>query len=144
MSRSRTFATLSSCERQLAVRAVVLLWFVRLGSWVLPFRTVRAWLPMLARVRHLWGRDCELSAERVGWAVATMSRYVPAATCLVRAMVADRLLVELGFPSEIRLGVVKDEHGRMQAHAWVESGAQVVIGGAEAERFRPLRSLDLP
>jgi hypothetical protein len=59
-------------------------------------------------------------------------------------MVADRLLEELGFPSEIRLGVVKDGHGRIQAHAWVESGAQVVIGGAEAERFRPLRSLDLP
>jgi hypothetical protein len=126
----------------MAVRAVALLWVVRLGLWVLPFSTLRRWLPTVARFGRGWSRGCELSAERVGWAVAATARYVPAATCLVRALVADRLLGELSLPSEMRVGVAKDGRARMQAHAWIMSGPRVIVGGAEVARFRTLQPRD--
>jgi len=50
-------------------------------------------------------------------------------------------LREEGLPSELRIGVRKDD-GELRAHAWVELGGLVVNDGAGAvAAFTPLRSL---
>ena len=35
-------------------------------------------------------------------------------------------------------GVGKDDNEQFQAHAWVESGERVLIGGRQLEEFAPL------
>jgi hypothetical protein len=52
------------------------------------------------------------------------------------------LLARRGHPALLRIGVLKGEEGRLEAHAWLESKGRIVIGGSELERFTPLVALE--
>ena len=82
-----------------------------------------------------------LSVERIGWAVALVSRWVPKATCLTQAFAAQILLTRQGYPASLRIGVAKGEGGQFEAHAWVETQGRVVLGGPQLARFTPLPTL---
>ena len=62
------------------------------------------------------------------------SRIIPgAAHCLTTALVARLMLARSGSPSELRIGVAKDQHGRLTAHAWLEAKGQPIFGVSESE-----------
>ncbi len=65
----------------------------------------------------------------VVWAVTIAGRYVPGATCLVQALVAERVLKRAGHPALLRIGVSNQPGFR--AHAWVESNGKVLLGEEE-------------
>jgi hypothetical protein len=65
---------------------------------------------------------------------------VPGTSCLAEALVAEMLLRVTGHPSVLRFGMARDDEGRPEAHAWVESGDRVVVGGRELERYEVFRS----
>ena len=118
-------------------RALFLVLAVRIGLFLLPFRAIQH---MTARVgRHA---SAVHSVFRCAWAVRASSRYVPAATCLTQALAVQVLLAESGYDSRIEIGVNKDERRRFQAHAWVVCRGEIVIGGAEADRYVPLAAWD--
>jgi hypothetical protein len=60
-------------------------------------------------------------------------------TCLTHALVAEALLRREGHGARIVIGI-RDPHAlRLDAHAWVESGGEVVVGSAtDLDRFTPL------
>src|SRR5215831_18997330 len=135
MERLRKFLLLTATERSLLIRAVLLLGAIRVGLWLLSFRTL--W-DLLARVTPARGRSRDLdysSPEQVARAVTAASRYVPRATCLTQALAAQVLLTRQGYPVSLRIGVAKGEGGRLEAHAWVENQGEVVIGGAALGRY---------
>jgi hypothetical protein len=76
--------------------------------------------------------------EKIAWAVAVASRYVPAATCLTQALAGQILLAQHGEPALLQIGVAKNEAGKLEAHAWVESRGRIIIGDSE-ELFRYTR-----
>lgn len=49
--------------------------------------------------------------------------------CLVRALVAQRLLLRQGLASTMYLGVRLNEEQKMAAHAWLRCGPYYVTGG---------------
>jgi len=51
------------------------------------------------------------------------------------------LLARRGYPALVYIGVVRDDSDELQAHAWVKSEGEVVIGGFELERYTPLATL---
>jgi hypothetical protein len=111
---------------------------IRLGLWLLPFRTMRYLVARTARrPSGSQGRERE-SARQLAWAIERVSRYVPAATCLTQALAALVLFSRAGIEARLHIGVAKDERGRLLAHAWVESEGRTVIGGWELERYRTL------
>jgi hypothetical protein len=123
---------LSVLARLLLVQALLLVWVVRVGLWLLPFQVVRK---LLARLARESGRAQEagfLLLERIVWAVRLASRYTPAATCLTQALVAKVMLNRYGYPATVHIGVARSEAGQLQAHAWVESQGRVVLGGSES------------
>lgn len=67
------------------------------------------------------------SYQEICWAVTSAARYVPGASCLPQSLVGRSMLQRAGYPAEICLGVA---HGRsgFEAHAWVSSEGQVVLG----------------
>lgn len=141
MKLVRRFLHLPALERWLLVRAALLLGVLRLGLWLLPFQTLRRLVSTFtASSRRV--RDAErLSRERIVWAVETAARYVsPTATCLTQALAAQALLARRGYPAVLHIGVARDNN-ELQAHAWVESEGEVVIGGFELERYTPLAAL---
>lgn len=122
----RRFLALPGQERVLLTRAAALLWLFRIALWVLPFARTRSLAHALAERGSSRARGP--APDRVGWAVETMARRVPKATCLVRAMTAQVLLARSGYPATMQIGVAKEE-GRLHAHAWVESDGRVIVGG---------------
>ncbi len=63
--------------------------------------------------------------ELVGWAASK----IPGATCVPRAMAAQRLLAKSGRAGTLIFGVRRLPNGRLDAHAWVEENGVVVHGG---------------
>ena len=137
MRRLKRFAALGSPDRILLVRAFFLVGAIRAGLCLLPFRVVQ----------RLTGKASRNAAAiyPVGtyvWAVRAASRCVPGATCLTQALAAQVLLARSGYDSRIEIGVTKDDQRRFRAHAWVVCGDEIVIGGAEADRYVPLTAWD--
>ena len=128
MKRLGKFLRLPSPERNLFVRALVIIWVTRLGLWLLPLRilprivsrTVTVVVPVPAQGR---------AAEEIVRAVARASRYVPSATCLTQALAAQALLARHGYAARLRIGIARPGPESLEAHAWVESQGEAVVGG---------------
>ncbi len=74
----------------------------------------------------------------VAWAVDTAgAKPWMRALCLPRALAAQAMLRRRGIASSLCLGVARDGQG-LAAHAWIELGQDIVVGGSEAPRFTRL------
>jgi len=124
LSPLHKFLRLSAADRSLLVRSVLLVGAARLALWTLPFNVVRRLLSRPARRPSV----PYATTERIGWAVSVAKRFVPKANCLPQALAAESLLLHGGYPVELRIGVAKTDDGRLEAHAWVESGGRLVVG----------------
>ena len=150
-------------RKRLLLSALPLLWKVRLGLWFSSLaklqRRVERWgrgrysAPLdLARVRaeveHHEAIGAELDIEGVlawrenYWALTRGALLVPQATCLTQALSMQVLLGRSGYPSRLYLGVKKSEAGGFEAHAWVECGDCIVIGGDSSHNWTPLTAWD--
>lgn len=122
------FLRLPPADRRLFVKVMLLVWTIRIGLWLLPFRLVRQVLARLEQHRTAVQTGEHTRVNRVVWAVTLASRYVPAATCLTQALVTKILLGRSGHRAVVRIGVARSDAGKLQFHAWVESNNKVVIG----------------
>ncbi|MET0341616.1 MAG: lasso peptide biosynthesis B2 protein [Polyangiales bacterium] len=53
------------------------------------------------------------------------------------------MLARHGHPSQIHVGVSRDAHGKIDAHAWVVCEGRIVVGDLpDLSRFVPLPALD--
>ena len=134
------FLQLTTKERQLLINTYFLLAAIRLGLWLLTFKTLCHRLAKLERTSFLKQDAAELN--RVIWAINLASRYqLGGVKCLARALATRVLLSRRGYPAELRIGVVKKENNQLLAHAWVESNGEVVIGGMNnLADFKPFPS----
>lgn len=99
-------------------------------------RIARA-LPAIARV--------PVPVSRLAWAIDTAAHFVPDATCLTQAVVAEALLTRYGYPARVRIGANRTDQQQITGHAWVESGTAIVIGGYDSdERFTEIFTLEGP
>lgn len=75
-------------------------------------------------------------ARAVGWAIAVLSRRWPwAIVCLPQALAAQRLLRRRQVPCVLHLGLARDAHGRLSAHAWLRCADVDITGGEVAARY---------
>jgi hypothetical protein len=129
----RTFLALPGSDRLLLIRAAATLVAVRCALHLVSIARLRAWA---GRVRR-----GDRPAARIVWAVRTAARHVHGATCLSSALTLQRLLSSAGHPSQIHIGVARDDSGFI-AHAWVVHDGVVVIGEEEHERYARLTAWD--
>ncbi len=141
MRKLLRFISLPSSDRMLLLRAAFMLTAIRLGLYLLPFKTLRRILERTGRPRR---QRAAPSVEQVVRAVASASRYIPAAgSCLTRALAAQVLLLRNGHPASFHIGVTLNGGRRLDAHAWVESGGRIVIGETpELRHYTPLLRLE--
>jgi len=139
MNRLRKFFRLPAPERLLLIRAVTLLVVVRIALWLFPFKILQQISTRFVGTSLPSSQESDISPERVVCAVQAASRYVPRATCLTQALAAQILLRFGGIPASVRIGVAKETAGSFEAHAWLESDGEVLMGGAEsAQRYTQL------
>jgi hypothetical protein len=82
------------------------------------------------------------SEEKIVRVIEVASRYIPCTTCLYKALTAQALLKMHGYQSSLHIGVVKNDKGKLNAHAWVESNGKIIIGDLkDLSRYTALPSL---
>lgn len=128
MKAAVKFSRLPLPEKRLLLKAACLLYAVRLGLWLLPFRAFRRLLAGSKTAAVQTPKAEPLPAQRIVRLIEAASRFVPAATCLTQAIASLILLRQHGHSARLRIGVAKDQNGLLEAHAWVESGGRVIIG----------------
>ena len=144
MERLNKFLRLPAVDRRLLLKVMLVVWTVRIGLWLLPFRVMRQLLAKLGRGSVGAQMEGRALVDRVVWAVTLISGYVPAATCLTQALATKMLLDRHGYRATVRLGVARSEDGQFQAHAWVERDGVVVMGGSRSQlkHYTPFPSSD--
>ena len=143
MNRLRKFLQLPAARRRCLISASLLLPAVKVWLAVLRFQTLRDLLVGLTSLPFRFSKLEESSTYDVVWAVESVSRLMPwASTCLTQALTAQVLLHRRGRPALVHIGTLKSEDGNFEAHAWVESQGEVLLGGGNLEQFTPLVILD--
>jgi hypothetical protein len=64
----------------------------------------------------------------IGRLIGRAAGIVPGSNCLAQALCCSLLLTAAGFVPFIRIGVLRDNNGAFQAHAWVELENEVIVG----------------
>ena len=133
---------LSGTDRDLVLRAVLLVGTIRLALSFLSFRTLQRALARLGQPSGTTGGTSARSADRLVWAIRRASLCVPGATCLTQALAAQVLLARHGHQAQLRIGVARDPAQRLEAHAWLEQDGRVLLGADEGRSYTPLQGLD--
>ena len=130
------FLRLPAADRWLVLKALGVVSVVRLRLALLPFR------PGSGRAASLPSpRNAGPSPRRIAWAVERAADQFGRATCLARALAAGWLLRRRGFSSRISIGVDACQPGNsssLVAHAWLEMGGEVLVGGPDIGRYTSL------
>lgn len=120
--------------------AAVVLIGCRITLRFVPFPALRRLLVFITPVKletNTSGSDPDWAA----WAVRTASCYLNS-NCLSQALAAYILMASRRHPAQLRVGVRKGEHGRLEAHAWVESAGRIIIGQRrDLSGYTPLLSV---
>ncbi len=130
MSSLRTFAGLSSSERGLILRALLVVALIRVALWVMPFQRLRR---LTTRDRLPINIRPGMPISSIVWAVKAASRRVPTASCLTQSLALQCLLARAGYESQICIGVAKNPEIKFQAHAWVECGGQELLSSSSED-----------
>jgi Transglutaminase-like superfamily len=134
-----SFFRLSFSDQGLLIQAALAVVNAKLAVKTLPLPTARA---IVARQQRLAWRVVPVRADRIVWAVEATSRVIPGMrNCLVQAVAAEAMLIQAGYPCELRIGAAKKAPDELIAHAWVESEGRVVIGEFELDRYTPMMPL---
>lgn len=140
MGQLRKFLGLSAGDRYFLIETLILLAGIRLGLWLLRFGTLLKLLNKISQPRQISRR---ISISKIVWAVNAATRYVPGAKCLARALATQVLMNRYGYSPELRIGVTKNQTGKLEAHAWIEYQGLVIIGNLQdLSRYMPLPSLE--
>lgn len=138
MRRLLKLLDLPIAERWLLAEVGLMLLVVRVGLWLVPLGWLRRGLAgRLARSARPY-----VPPERIAWAVNTIAAYIPAESCLTRAVAGQALLARHGMPARLAIGVAKDARGRLVAHAWLYIDGHVLIGGDPGDLYTPLPNIE--
>lgn len=127
LRKIRTVLTAPADERRLLLKAIALIALFRSTLELFSFRHAVRLMDRMAR-RKSAPRDAatpEDLARAIRLASGSMLRDRP---CLPQALALHLLYRRRGIESRLRIGVKKDEHGKLVAHAWVQREDLVVIG----------------
>jgi hypothetical protein len=139
MRRLRKFFHQSPGNQWFLLKTTAVLMLVKAGLLVMPFQRLYRLLCRMSRPTKPGSVDYRQIVE----AVELSSRNMPfTATCLVRALTGQVLLLRAGHPSELRIGVARGEAGKMEAHAWIVYQGMVIIGNRQdLSRYMPFPTL---
>lgn len=139
MTRLLKFLRLNHCDRYLLIKTLCLLGFVNWGLWLLPFSTLRR---ILDKISQPSPTASITPVDKIIWAVDVSTNFIPGAKCLARALTCQVLMNQQGESPELRIGVAKDEAGKLKAHAWIEHQGKVVMGYlSNLSSYTPLPTL---
>jgi len=143
MTRIKKFFHLTAADQVLFVQSTIVIVFSTLGLRIFPWLRLQNMLLNRARQQSRRVSSNRPSVNQIKWAVGAAGHSIPKASCLPQALTSQYLLVRNGYPADLQIGVARDKDGKLEAHAWVVSENQTVLGEVrELDRFIPLSNGD--
>jgi hypothetical protein len=144
LRRLRKFLRLPVKERRLLARVLLLLSITRAGLVVVGYGRMRKLFSRFLNPHYQRPNPPFGNVDQVVDAVKIGARFVLGdKPCLNQAMVTQFLLGRRSILTVIRIGVVRNERGQLEAHAWVEHEGRILIGETSKlglySQFPPLR-----
>jgi hypothetical protein len=126
----------------LFAEAWLLLAVARLMLVFLPFRKIMPLLGKPGSNTTFEPQNDNLTLSAIKLAIMRGCGYSPWRTkCFEQALAAKMMLKRRGFISTVSFGVYKDnDSNKLNAHAWLQCGQQVLTGGNNLERYTVLSS----
>jgi len=142
------FVHLSGRDKLLFLKIAFMLAATRAALTFFPYKRVLGFFENMATRGLASGERTDDDRRYVDQVVfltkAAGRRLLGTKPCLPQALVVECLYKRRGFDASLRIGVTKDENNQLLAHAWVESGGDIVIGGRLSRyrysRMRPVES----
>jgi hypothetical protein len=132
---------LSKPELKLLPETVLHLFVFRIKVSFLPSKN---YLPKNTRQTGFLSEEKKNQSNSVARIINGLSVRVPwPATCLVKVLAANKMLLKRGIPHTIHFGVKKSAAGEMEAHAWLSVNNRVVIGGENLLDFKEINRIIL-
>jgi hypothetical protein len=144
MAHLYKFVRLPLPDQWVTIKSTALVVVVRTALRWLKFERVHRWLTRGENKSHARYEQPDMDqVKRTIWAVNTVSNiFLPSGPCLTNALVTQRLLNRLAYPTTLRIGVRFGDDGGLQAHAWLEREGKIVTGKlANHADFTPLPPL---
>lgn len=136
------FLGLPVSEKLLLFAAVFLRIVLSFCLFFLSFETVKSILFRVTEKPERLKTRPGLTVDRIAWIVGAADKFFPGSGgCLVRAMTAMVLLAFEGHPSHLKIGIARDGAGRLEGHAWVSSGGNILFDGRDSNRFILMKGL---
>lgn len=128
LNRIPKFLNLDWKKKKLFIK----LWFLlAISRIILTFVPFKYWKSKLAKETGIIDKSDKYEIQEIVDFSEKASRFIPKATCLVRALAIHHMLHKNGYPSEIKIGVKKSENDQFDAHAWVCYNGIIIIGNLE-------------
>jgi hypothetical protein len=140
---NRKVRLLLSADGRLLLKTAILLALTRVALSVCSFQTLLTLVSRLSVPPP--NADGAMTIDRVPWAVNKASHWVPGARhCLTQALAAKLLFARRGLLTQLRIGVAKDQAGRLKAHAWLQCDGAAILGVPDSglDEYRLLPHLD--
>lgn len=136
MTRFTKFMRLPARRRRLLLRVWMELNATAIGLRLLSLPTLLRWFGTNPANPHALSLPRRrLEKDEIIWTIRAAAALAWRPTCAVRALVAERLFRQHGYPVQFKVGVRSDED--FQAHAWVEDESGILVGASE----RPYHAL---
>jgi len=126
----RSVLQLTARECGLLFAALPIVVAIRLALWIVPSAVTLRFVSRLHSSTRDHRRTSPAQLSSVVWAVMTVSRLVPRASCLTQAIAAKLLLRSRGDDAQLCLGVAHFPGGTFRAHAWLERDGCAILGGS--------------
>jgi len=141
IGKYRRWRAMTWSERGLIAEAVTVLAIARLAAPSVPFRIIAKRLQNPAAAPR--SAPTVAQAPHVRRAVLLAARQLPGTTpCLAQAIAAQTMLKRRHCASTLHLGVGKDAHGALTAHAWVEAAGEIVVGENGIAGMQPIAAFN--
>ena len=97
------FMKQSRVDQQLLITTLLSMIIIRLKLWFIPFNHIQQ---SIEKSTNKTANN--IPVTKLIWTVQTVSNYIPQATCLTKALTAQKLLKKHGYSCLIKIGVGKD------------------------------------
>lgn len=137
----RKFLSLSLKDKFLLLEAFIYLGFARAALLIVPFERMAPYLgkQLQADQAPLTNGAPPTIARKICWSIEVMAYRTPwESACLAQAVAGKLMLKRRKLTCLMYLGMRKDPKGEFMAHAWLQSGGVVLLGGHGHETFKAL------
>lgn len=139
MRRLKRLMHLPSAEKWLLFEAAFTIVIIRI---LLQYLTLANAYRGVAIVSAVWKSYRACPPDRIARAIEKAARLIARSNCLIQALAGQALLVRYGYKPCLMVGVARDEDLGFEAHAWVTSEGQILIGGRHTNRYTAILALE--